>query len=110
MPLLAALAFAETQADRFPTLAEIRDLLAGTVVPLLQKMPWWVRSQGTIRRMKVLGICCSHCQLSIPSVAYQSGVMSACRRCRADRWHLVVDCVPVDDEQIVGRRSAACWL
>jgi len=42
-PLVAALAFAETQADRFPALAEIRDLLAETVLPLLQKMSWWVR-------------------------------------------------------------------
>ena len=44
-PLVAALAFAETQADRFPALAEIRDLLADTVLPLLQNMQWWVRSR-----------------------------------------------------------------
>ena len=42
MPLLAALVFVETQADRFPALADIQDLLAETVLPLLQKMEWWV--------------------------------------------------------------------
>ena len=42
LPLTAALIVAETQAAKFPALAEIKDLLSRTMLPIIRKMAWWV--------------------------------------------------------------------
>ena len=42
VPLLAALVLFESQAERFPAVAEIQQMLRLTLLPTLRRLSWWV--------------------------------------------------------------------